>query len=124
MKIDEMIGHNHALSEMMCGRGRRSGQYRVFGHPDDCVMVSLVYKGTMGCYDTLQMDWNRKGTSTVTFDIDLTDISLKGNEKAKNPDLNRGGYWWTYSNEWYNWKPDAMLVWGRVLEVLRTCGQD
>jgi len=122
MTINEMI--EKELGALLMGHGARSGQYFVFGKPDNCVMVSLVTNGTQGCYSNLRLEWNRKNTSTVTFDIDLTARSLKGNEKAKNPDLDHGGYWWTYDKKWYNWKPDTMLVWGRVLEVLRTCGQD
>lgn len=113
-----------ALTDMLMNHGRRAGQYLVFGKPENCVMVSLVTNGTMDCYDTLRLEWNRKDTSTVTFTIDLSAMSLKGNSKARNPALERGGYWWYYDKNWYNWKPDAMLVWGRVLEVLRTCGQD
>ena len=87
-------------------------------------MVALEVYGTQDCYNMLRLNWTRKNTPTVTFTIDLTAHSLRSDGKVHNPSMPPGGYWWVYIKDWYNWKPDAALVWQRVLEVLRTCGQD
>ena len=111
-----------ALNEMLSNRGKRAGDKRVFGKPSDCVCVRIDTNGVQGHYGVLRLEWVRKSTSTVNFTIDLTSEDLRGSSKVGNSALKEGGYWWTYTSDWYNWKPDAALVWKRVLEVLKVCG--
>ena len=112
----------NALSEMVDLRGWRAGEKRVFGKPDNCVMVKIDTNGVMGEYSVLRLEWCRTNTPTVNFTIHLTEESLRGKSKMQNPALDRGGFWWDNNSKWYNWRPDPRLVWERIYEILESCG--
>jgi hypothetical protein len=53
------------------------------------------------------------------FNIDLT---RKEFETKKNVQNLEGGYFWTYDNGWYNWKPDTIKVGLELARILKFCG--